>query len=80
MNMCLPRDVTVMDPALTSSELSNPLRFVTNVMNKIQYRDDLETWDDIMRSFRKVDQKTAAKLNTMGFVIYMARHNEEKLY
>lgn len=76
--MSASSDITVMGPAPTSSYSSNPPQFITNVTNMEQYRDGLETWVDIMRSFVKVYSKSAVKLDTIVLIIYLADDDEAK--
>jgi len=75
-------DFTVMGPAPSSSDNTmsgmNPPSFITNHTKKVQYRDALRTWADIIRSFARVDPKTNAKLEPMGLLIYLACDDEAK--
>lgn len=66
---------TVMGPAPTPSDTAmpgmNPQWFETNKTNKINYSDSIMTWEEIVRSFDKVDQKSKSQIETMGLMIYL---------
>lgn len=56
----------------------DPQTFVTNLINKMKYRDALLTWADIIRTVVKADAKTNARLDTMGLIVYLACVEEAK--
>lgn len=53
-------------------------RFLTNQTNKVQYRGDLKTWKEIVRSLTKADAKAPARLDMMGIIVYLACDDESK--
>lgn len=74
--MSVNRFTTVMGPVHTSSDTHpstiDPPSYVTNQTNKVQYKDALLTWIDIIRSFAKFDHKSQARLDMVGLIIYMS--------
>lgn len=52
--------------------------FITNVTNKVHYRDSLRTWAEIVRSFAKSDLKEQAKLEMMVIIVYISCYEEAK--
>lgn len=76
------QNITVMGPAATSSDAAtpvlNPPKFITNKTNKVQYRDAIMTWAEIVRSFAQADPKAKARLDMMGLIIYLACDDEAK--
>lgn len=56
----------------------NPLTFITNSPNKVQYRDVLNIWTDIIQSFGKADAKYKARLEIMGLIVYLPCDHEAK--
>lgn len=74
--------LTVMGPAYTSSDnhpsTLDPPSYITNRTNKVQYKDALRTWADIIRSFAKFDRKSEARLDMVGLIIYMSCDTDSK--
>lgn len=71
-----------MGPAHSSSDMHSntiePPKFVTNQTNKVQYKDALSIWTDIIRSFAKFDHKSQGRLDMIGLIVYMSCDAEAK--
>lgn len=80
--MSEPTLTIVTGPGFASSESTamsmNPSRYVTNHTNKVQYRDALKPWEEIIRSLAKDDVKAKDWLDMMGLIIYLACDDEAK--
>lgn len=75
---------TVMGPganaaaALTTPSTRHAPPFITNVTNKVKYRDSVEIWTTMLRVMAASDPKANARLRSVGLMLYLAADDDAK--